>query len=100
MAKGDDALAKKKNKAIRKRNRRAGVDTTEFAEGVKAHKRRRKLGTRRVCEVCCFLPVSAAAAAAAASSASLDPFPFITVIAVITSVVVSLQGHCRESPGS
>jgi hypothetical protein len=58
MAKGDDALAKKKNKAIRKRNRRAGVDTTEFAEGVKAHKRRRKLGTRRVCEVCCFLPVS------------------------------------------
>jgi hypothetical protein len=58
MAKGDDALAKKKNKAIRKRNRRAGVDTTEFAEGVKAHKRRRKLGTRRVCEVCCFLSVS------------------------------------------
>jgi hypothetical protein len=58
MAKGDDALAKKKNKAIRKRNRRAGVDTTEIAEGVKAHKRRRKLGTRRVCEVCCFLPVS------------------------------------------
>ncbi|CAK9194450.1 unnamed protein product [Sphagnum troendelagicum] len=54
MAKGDDALAKKKNKAIRKRNRRAGVDTTEFAEGVKAHKRRRKLGTRRVCEGMCY----------------------------------------------
>ncbi|CAM6041219.1 unnamed protein product [Sphagnum compactum] len=54
MAKGDDALAKKKNKAIRKRNRRAGADTTEFVEGVKAHKRRRKLGTRRVCEGMCY----------------------------------------------
>lgn len=51
MAKGDDALAKKKNKAIRKRNRRAGANTTEAIEGVQSHKRRRKAGTRRVCEV-------------------------------------------------
>jgi len=51
MAKGDDALAKKKNKAIRKRNRRAGAGTTEAIEGVQSHKRRRKAGTRRVCEV-------------------------------------------------
>ena len=51
MAKGDDALAKKKNKAVRKRNRRAGAGTVEAIEGVQAHKRRRKAGTRRVCEV-------------------------------------------------
>ena len=51
MAKGDDALAKKKNKTIRKRNRRAGAGTTEAIEGVQSHKRRRKAGTRRVCEV-------------------------------------------------
>lgn len=51
MAKGDDALAKKKNKAIRKRNRRAGAGTTDAIEGVQSHKRRRKAGTRRVCEV-------------------------------------------------
>lgn len=54
MAKGDDALAKKKNKAIRKRNRRAGANTTEAIEGVQSHKRRRKAGTRRVCESMCY----------------------------------------------
>lgn len=54
MAKGDDALAKKKNKAIRKRNRRAGAGTTDAIEGVQSHKRRRKAGTRRVCEAMCY----------------------------------------------
>lgn len=51
MAKGDDAIAKNRNKAIRKRNRRVGADSIEAIQGVQAAKRRRKAGTRRACEV-------------------------------------------------
>eukprot|EP00246_Nothoceros_aenigmaticus_P001352 TRINITY_DN11874_c0_g2_i1.p1 TRINITY_DN11874_c0_g2~~TRINITY_DN11874_c0_g2_i1.p1 ORF type:complete len:216 (-),score=53.28 TRINITY_DN11874_c0_g2_i1:82-729(-) len=54
MAKGDDTVLKKRNKAIRKRARRAGGDTAEAVEATEAHRRRRKLGTRRVCESMCY----------------------------------------------
>ncbi|KAG6556056.1 hypothetical protein Mapa_001997 [Marchantia paleacea] len=54
MAKGDDAIAKNRNKAIRKRNRRAGADSIEAIQGVQAAKRRRKAGTRRACEGMCY----------------------------------------------
>lgn len=54
MAKGDDTVLKKRNKAIRKRARRAGADTPEAVKGHEAHRRRRKLGTRRVCEAMCY----------------------------------------------
>ncbi|BFI32681.1 hypothetical protein AXG93_1405s1040 [Marchantia polymorpha subsp. ruderalis] len=54
MAKGDDAIAKNRNKAIRKRNRRVGADSIEAIQGVQAAKRRRKAGTRRACEGMCY----------------------------------------------
>ncbi|KAL3688340.1 hypothetical protein R1sor_014649 [Riccia sorocarpa] len=54
MAKGDDAIAKHRNKVLRKRKRRAGADTLEAIQGVQAAKRRRKAGTRRVCEGMCY----------------------------------------------
>ncbi|KAJ7298067.1 hypothetical protein O6H91_Y018800 [Diphasiastrum complanatum] len=51
MGKPDEYLVKKKNKAIRKRMR---SDGEAFRHGVEASKRRRKAGTRRLCEGMCY----------------------------------------------
>lgn len=50
MGKEEEYVAKKRNKAARKRLRH----TVDFAHGVQAAKRRRKAGRRRVCEGMCY----------------------------------------------
>eukprot|EP01018_Ginkgo_biloba_P015614 Gb_00735 [translate_table: standard] len=54
MAKGDDAIVKKRNKVIRKRMRKDLANSTEYINGVVAAKRRRKAGKRRICEAMCY----------------------------------------------
>ena len=60
MAKGDDAVMKKRNKAIRKRLHKHSESSTAVSARVAAiiaSKKRRKSGKRRMCEVlfqlCC-----------------------------------------------
>lgn len=54
MAKGDDALRRKKNKVIRKRLRNSESSVTARVAAIIASKRRRKAGKRRICEGMCF----------------------------------------------
>lgn len=54
MGKGDETIAKKRNKVKRKRLRRDLATTSDFIKGVIAAKRRRKDGTRRMCEGMCY----------------------------------------------
>ncbi|KAK8939143.1 hypothetical protein KSP39_PZI011426 [Platanthera zijinensis] len=54
MAKGDDALRRKKNKVIRKRLRNSESSVTARVAAIIASKRRRKAGRRRICEGMCF----------------------------------------------
>uniref|UniRef100_A0A0D3HRF7 DEAD/DEAH-box helicase domain-containing protein n=1 Tax=Oryza barthii TaxID=65489 RepID=A0A0D3HRF7_9ORYZ len=54
MAKGDDALARKRNKVRRKRMRSSENAVSARVAGIIASKRRRKSGKRRACEGMCF----------------------------------------------
>ncbi|TVU26940.1 hypothetical protein EJB05_29516, partial [Eragrostis curvula] len=54
MAKGDDALARKRNKVRRKRMRNSENAVSERVAAIIASKRRRKAGKRRGCEGMCF----------------------------------------------
>ncbi|XP_062182331.1 ATP-dependent RNA helicase DBP3-like [Phragmites australis] len=54
MAKGDDALARKRNKVRRKRLRSSENAVSERVAAIIASKRRRKSGKRRSCEGMCF----------------------------------------------
>uniref|UniRef100_A0A0E0MJM1 DEAD/DEAH-box helicase domain-containing protein n=1 Tax=Oryza punctata TaxID=4537 RepID=A0A0E0MJM1_ORYPU len=54
MAKGDDALARKRNKVRRKRLRSSENAVSARVAGIIASKRRRKSGKRRACEGMCF----------------------------------------------
>ncbi|KAG8093592.1 hypothetical protein GUJ93_ZPchr0012g20387 [Zizania palustris] len=54
MAKGDDALARKRNKVRRKRLRSGENAVSARVAAVIASKRRRKSGKRRMCEGMCF----------------------------------------------
>uniref|UniRef100_A0A0A9DI14 Uncharacterized protein n=1 Tax=Arundo donax TaxID=35708 RepID=A0A0A9DI14_ARUDO len=58
MAKGDDALARKRNKVRRKRLRSSENAVSERVAAIIASKRRRKSGKRRACEGMCFSLVS------------------------------------------
>ncbi|RWR83475.1 DNA/RNA helicase [Cinnamomum micranthum f. kanehirae] len=53
MAKGEDAVRKKRNKSQRKKLRKESSVTARVASIIAA-KRRRKMGKRRVCESMCF----------------------------------------------
>lgn len=50
MGKAEEYLAKKRNKAARKRLN----NTVDFTHGIQAAKRRRKAGRRRICEGMCY----------------------------------------------
>ncbi|CAL0303101.1 unnamed protein product [Lupinus luteus] len=54
MAKGDDTLQKKKNKAIRKRNNRSSSALSVKVSAAIAAKKRRKAGKRRLCQGMCY----------------------------------------------
>jgi hypothetical protein len=54
MAKGDDALARKRNKVRRKRVRNSENAVSERVAAIIASKKRRKSGKRRGCEGMCF----------------------------------------------
>ncbi|PKA47561.1 DEAD-box ATP-dependent RNA helicase 30 [Apostasia shenzhenica] len=54
MAKGDDALRRKKNKANRKRMRNGESSVPSRVAAIIASKSRRKAGKRRICEGMCF----------------------------------------------
>lgn len=54
MGKGEETIAKKRNKVKRKRLRRDLATTSDFIKGVIAAKRRRKDGKRRMCEGMCY----------------------------------------------
>ncbi|KAJ0973465.1 hypothetical protein J5N97_021424 [Dioscorea zingiberensis] len=54
MAKGDDAVRRKRNKASRKKMRAADNDVSARVASIIASKRRRKAGKRRACEGMCF----------------------------------------------
>uniref|UniRef100_A0A0D9XWX0 DEAD/DEAH-box helicase domain-containing protein n=1 Tax=Leersia perrieri TaxID=77586 RepID=A0A0D9XWX0_9ORYZ len=54
MAKGDDALARKRNRVRRKRMRSSENAVSARVAGIIASKRRRKSGKRRACEGMCF----------------------------------------------
>ncbi|XP_062202339.1 DEAD-box ATP-dependent RNA helicase 52B-like [Phragmites australis] len=54
MGKGDDALARKRNKVHRKRLRSSDNAVSERVAAIIASKRRRKSGKRRACEGMCF----------------------------------------------
>lgn len=51
MGKGDDAIAKKRNKGIRKRMRKDLATSSPHVNGIIAAKRRKKDQTRRMCRV-------------------------------------------------
>ncbi|KAK1310416.1 hypothetical protein QJS10_CPA08g00541 [Acorus calamus] len=53
MAKGDDALRRKKNKSLRKKASRSSTVSTRVA-AIIASKKRRKSGLRRMCQGMCF----------------------------------------------
>ncbi|OIW07772.1 hypothetical protein TanjilG_03559 [Lupinus angustifolius] len=54
MAKGDDTLQKKKNKALRKRNNRSSSALSVKVSAAIAAKKRRKAGKRRLCQGMCY----------------------------------------------
>lgn len=54
MAKGDDAVRRKKNKISRKRMRSSESSVSARIASIIASKRRRKAGKRRICEGMCF----------------------------------------------
>ncbi|KAJ4971095.1 hypothetical protein NE237_004194 [Protea cynaroides] len=54
MGKGDDAIRKKKNKAIRKRMQNDPSSVSARVAAIIAAKQRRKSGKRRMCEGMCF----------------------------------------------
>ncbi|KAJ4751581.1 ATP-dependent RNA helicase [Rhynchospora pubera] len=54
MAKGDDAIRRKKNKSNRKRMRSSESAVSARVSAIIASKRRRKAGKRRVCEGMCY----------------------------------------------
>lgn len=54
MGKGEETIAKKRNKVKRKRLRRDLATTSDFIKGVIAAKHRRKAGKRRMCEGMCY----------------------------------------------
>ncbi|CAK7325322.1 unnamed protein product [Dovyalis caffra] len=54
MAKGDDAVAKKKNKVRRKKMRREGASVSARVASIIAAKKRRLSGKRRMCQGMCF----------------------------------------------
>ncbi|KAM4071985.1 hypothetical protein ACJW30_11G100500 [Castanea mollissima] len=54
MAKGDDALRRKRNKANRKKERDSSAKVSSRVAAIIASKKRRKSGKRRMCEGMCF----------------------------------------------
>lgn len=56
MAKGDDAVRKKRNKINRKRMRNSESAVSARVASIIAAKRRRKAGKRRICEVAIHHP--------------------------------------------
>lgn len=54
MAKGEDAIAKKRNKGIRKRLRKDLATSSPHIKGIIAAKRRKKNQTRRICRGMCY----------------------------------------------
>ncbi|KAA8539203.1 hypothetical protein F0562_025895 [Nyssa sinensis] len=54
MAKGDDAIRKKKNKANRKKMQKDTSNVSIRVASIIAAKKRRKSGTRRICQGMCF----------------------------------------------
>eukprot|EP00252_Welwitschia_mirabilis_P027967 TRINITY_DN9857_c0_g1_i1.p1 TRINITY_DN9857_c0_g1~~TRINITY_DN9857_c0_g1_i1.p1 ORF type:complete len:588 (-),score=125.99 TRINITY_DN9857_c0_g1_i1:60-1823(-) len=54
MAKGDDTIARKRNKIRRKKSMQEGTKTSSYIRAIIAAKQRRKAGKRRICEGMCF----------------------------------------------
>lgn len=76
MAKGDDAVRRKRNKTHRKRMRNSESTVSARVASIIAAKHRRKAGKRRICEVSPSSPLFPSPRFSVGSSLFFSFFPF------------------------